>query len=423
MDHIKQTNALSGPGIPLNYVQLDLMAKIGRNPEAAHFYDAVFLFVVADGTDPRTIRRDLELLWRRHESLRLAYDPGSGTLVELDDSEASIPPLEHRANLDEIRQLARDVRYGYPLPCAPLFRARLIADSTQTYLILAIHHLIYDGWSLGVLWRDLKAIHEATVGTDGEAIVEPAPRASTLTASQHAAWASVGDEALSHWRRELEDYRPPLLAQPVSPDRPEPAAYEMRTNTFRLSEKAFRAAQGLAREARTPLFTALAATSALALSRVTGDRDWLIGTDTANREVRATREVLGFLVSTRVVRLRVQEGPVSAVMAELSAGLKRSRPYAAIPFEKIAMECGDPALLKINQAHRIMVAPEAVGLRELSIDEPAPRYWRRFLWAWQPSHKDVDYSLVSRSDVVDEAVVRDLALEVERILGVPSLPG
>ncbi|MEU8834417.1 condensation domain-containing protein [Streptomyces sp. NPDC051639] len=399
-------------------MQLDLMAKIGRHPEAAHFYDALFLFRVADGTDVIALRRALELLWRRHESLRLAYDPGSATLVELDDSEASIPPLEYRANLDEVRQFARDVRYGYPLPRAPLFRARLVADSTQTYLVLAIHHLIYDGWSLGVLWRDLKAIHEAAVGADGETIVEPAPRASPLAAGQYAAWASLGEEALSHWRRELQGYRPPLLAQSVSPNGPGPAAYEMRTDAFRLSEKAFHAAKGLAREARTSLFTALAATSTLALSRVTGDRDWLIGTDTANREASATREILGFLVSTRVVRLRVQEGAVSAVIAELSAGLKRSQPYAAIPFEKIAMECGHPALLKINQAHRIADTPEAMGLRELSIDEPAPRYWRRLLWAWQPSHKDVAYSLISQSDVVDEAVVRDIALEVERVLGV-----
>jgi hypothetical protein len=403
---------------PLSYVQLDQLAKIGRHPEAAHFYDAVFLYVVADGTDPGTLRRSLELLWRRHESLRLAYDPGSGTLVELDDSRASIPPLEHRADLDEVRQLARDLRYGYPLPAGPLFRARLVADSTQTYLILAVHHLIYDGWSLGVLWRDLKAMHEAVVGTQGEATVEPAPRASDLTTGQHAAWASIGEEALRHWRRELEGYRPPLLAQPVPPGGPRPPAYEVRTNEFRLSEQAFRAAQGLAREARAPLFTALAATSVLALSRVTGDRDWLIGTDTANREARATREVLGFLVSTRVVRVSVQEDAVSAVIAELSAGLKRSQPYAAIPFEKIAMECGDPPLIKINQAHQLTATPETLGLRELPIDESAPRYWRRLLWSWQPSRSDVDYSLISRSDVVDEAVVRDLALEAEHILSV-----
>ncbi len=294
--------------------------------------------------DEPALRKALGKLVARHVSLRLvfpahdgkprarilaAYDP-----LNLTDL-STFPEADRQAEAQRLSQA--HAAQPFDLAHGPLLRLHLLRlDEDRHWLLFAMHHIISDGWSLGVLARDLSALYaEENRGAEGE-IPEIAIQYPDYSAWQRA-WlrSDVLDEQASYWEQQLAD-APTALEMPT--DRPRPPRLSYRGALHRrplepsLAERVreFSSAHGC-----TVFMTLLTAFNAL-LSRQSGQTDIVVGTPVANRRHQETEELIGLFVNTLAIRTRLEDQPSFADLARqarrtcLDAFLHQDLPFDSL---------------------------------------------------------------------------------------------
>ncbi|HVR96291.1 MAG TPA: amino acid adenylation domain-containing protein, partial [Thermoanaerobaculia bacterium] len=309
---------------------------------------------------PEALARSLAAIARRHDSLRTTFFNGPEGLRQ-----RIAPPSSSRASEDlslplaDLSALPRDrrekearrltdaeAREPFDLGSGPLWRARLLRLEREEHrLLLTFHHVVVDGWSLGLLERELAERYPAYAGEAGAAppAAEPEP---VLQYSDFVAWQRrwLDREALAphlaYWRERLAGV-PPVLDLPA--DRPRPARPDFRGAARYLPlppELARRVKELGQREGTTLFMTAFAAFAAL-LARYTGRTDLLVGSPAANRHTPGTGGIFGFFVGILPFRLDLSGDPT---FREL---LRRARESALgayahqdLPFERLVDDLG-----------------------------------------------------------------------------------
>ena len=298
--------------------------------------------------DGIALRRALDEVVRRHEILRTTYavvDARPVIVIHppavLDVPETSLTtlPIEQRASAARA-EIAAEAQRPFDLATGPLFRARVLVLGEEDHvLLLAMHHIVTDGWSLGVLDREIAALYGAF--SRGEA--SPLPDLPVQYAD-YAAWqrswlsGDVLTASLSYWKDHVAG-APRALELPT--DRPRPPV-----QTYRGARVGFVAPEGLAqatlafsrREGTTLFMTLLAAFDAL-LHRWTGQSDVVVGAPIANRTRAETEGLIGFFVNTAVLRARI---PADLTFRGLLAQVKETclgaYAYQDMPFERLVQE-------------------------------------------------------------------------------------
>ncbi|WP_188051873.1 non-ribosomal peptide synthetase [Azospirillum sp. Sh1] len=302
--------------------------------------------------DAAALETALNAVVARHEILRTAYPERDEEPAAIAAPALSIPlPLEDLSGLppEERESCARareeeHARTPFDLAAGPLLRARLLRMDADTHrLLFAMHHMIADGWSVGVLCRDLAAAYRAARA--GEAPDWPP---LPVQYADYAVWQRtlLSGERLAReiafWRDGLAG-APTVLALPT--DRPRPAIASTRGDSLRLRLDAgllARVEDWARRRGATPFMALLAAFNAM-LHRETGANDLLVGTDTAGRPDRALEGLIGFFVNVVPLRSRLEPG------VSFDALLDRTRQTAldafdhdALPFDRIVEAVGVP---------------------------------------------------------------------------------
>jgi hypothetical protein len=407
---------------PLSWNQRDLLIKMNQHPPCAEYYDNVSVYRVPAETDPESLRRALLMVWGRHEALRLAYSEvgSTGSVTVRADPGLAVPEVTRGRSEGEVLAEAHRFHFGVPLPDGvPLFRACVFSTPDGALLILALHHLIYDRWSLTLLWRDLSAalqmVRDDVADEERDRLTTPAPSALDFAVGQESAWENEGKAALAHWTKELAGYRTSGLAAVLqSADRA--ASYEATMRRFDLSAAASRGAVNLARAARTSVFNVELAASALALAAVTGQDDWLIGTDVANRQSPDDRETFGFLALTQATVARTKDCGVDVLAQNIAGSFADTRRFSSIAFERIAEHVDPPGIVKVVHRREERIGASLAGLEEMPIAADTWRYWRNFGWIWFSHGSTASHAMMYRTDVVPDDVIERLAIEVDRVL-------
>jgi amino acid adenylation domain-containing protein len=268
--------------------------------------------------DLDALARSLTEIVRRHESLRTVFPTAAGEPYQLvrPPHVVEVPLLDLTALRPEEREpqaktlAVASGRRPFDLVRGPLFRAQVLRlDEEDHVLLVEMHHIASDGWSLGVLVRELGALYEAFL--DGR----PSPLAELpIQYADFAVWqrqvleGELGARQRAYWMRQLAG-SPPLLGLPI--DRPRPA-----TQTFvgALHVSAVPAdiaggVRALGRRRGATLFMTLLAAFEVLLHRYTGQTDILVGTPVANRSRIETEGLIGFLVNTLVLRTDLADAP------------------------------------------------------------------------------------------------------------------
>jgi amino acid adenylation domain-containing protein len=364
---------------PMSYAQQRLWFLDRLVPGSA-FYNLHEVYKVAGPLDARALEAALGEVVKRHEILRTTFAEKAGRLVQVVSLETR--PTLHFFNLEgvsegpeaEAARLAKeDAARPFDLSRGPLMRATLLRLGCEDHrLMLALHHIVTDGWSMGVLMRELLTAYRALA--DGEAA--PLPRLAWQYAD-FAHWQQEwlrGDaleEELSYWRERL-GAAPPALALPT--DRPRPAAQSFRGATYRftLPEALARGLSDVGRrEGATSFMTLLAAFYAL-LFRYTGQEDLLVGTPVANRGRAEFEGLVGLFVNTLVLRARAAG---SFGFRELLRHVREvclgAYAHQDVPFEKLVEELHPERSLSHNPLFQVMFTadiakggaqPDACGL-------------------------------------------------------------
>ena len=254
--------------------------------------------------DQRALRRALNEVVRRHEALRTTFVSDRGRLRQLISPELSFDLPVVRAAESELERLLREeAEKPFDLVCGPLFRGRLVKfDERDHLLIMSIHHIISDGWSNGLLVKDLGKFY-ATFQTGKPTELPELPFQFADFAEWQLERIAAGDFdwQRGYWRRQLEGNLP-VLDLPT--DRPRlrsgMRAVGMRHCIFP-RELDRRAKTFAAEESASPFMLYLAIWELL-LHRYTGQNDFLVTSPSANRDRQEFESVVGLFVNPLLLR-------------------------------------------------------------------------------------------------------------------------
>ncbi|HEX8211012.1 MAG TPA: condensation domain-containing protein, partial [Longimicrobium sp.] len=236
--------------------------------------------------------------------------------------------------------LADEAWRPFDLARGPLARAALLRLSEDEHVLaLNVHHSAGDGWSWGILFRDLSAAYEAALRGDAPRLPPPALQYADFAAWQRG-WLTgeVLDAQLGWWRERLAG-APPLLELPIDRPRPLVPGEAGRTHALALSEDTTRALRALSRSQGATLFMTLLAGWQLLLSRYSGQDDVSVGTPVAGRTRLETEGLIGFFVNTLVLRTDLSGAPgFRALLGRVREGALGAFQHQDIPFEKLVEE-------------------------------------------------------------------------------------
>jgi amino acid adenylation domain-containing protein len=341
----------SGPGlmprpkiIPLSYAQQRLWFmeqwEAGKSPGLYNIPEAWWL----EGTLERNrLQYACNCLIARHEALRTAFvstdglprqEIRSGISVELpviDLQHLPVSEARERA-LAEAAALAGE---GFDLTKPPLLRTALYRiDNSLHLLVLVIHHIVSDGWSMGVLGRELGMFYN---GRENELPPVPMQYADYTLWQREQLQGTVLEKHLAYWRRQLDGLIPPELPS----DRPRPAVQSYRGSRcpMKLSPALTAALKSICRQEQVTLYMLLLAAFQVLLARHSGQKDVAVGTPLAGRDRFELEGLIGFFVNTLVIRTDLGGNPsFRELLARVRETVLDAHAHQFIPFEKIVEE-------------------------------------------------------------------------------------
>ena len=299
---------------PLTPAQQGMWFQQQRDPGNTAYNIPLAFCLHGEAVDPAPIVRDcLAAVVARHDALRTVFLPGDDgvmqevlTAVDVHLGSRVMPALaEGEAWADAVPAMSRaQAAAPFDLACAPLFRFDLVRVAPDLHILLAtFHHIVMDGWSIGVFLNDFA---QAFIGLidGGEPAFAPLPlayRDYVHEQRSHAASATSAED-LDYWVRRLRD-APTTLSLPVEFARPKLPRHRGATFEFRFPTDVSRRLGSLsAARGATPFMGALASFHALLL-RLSGQSDMTIGVSTANRGDRRTWPMLGLFSDVLPIRL------------------------------------------------------------------------------------------------------------------------
>ncbi len=294
--------------------------------------------------DVGALERALREVVRRHEVLRTAIVAVDGRPVPVVHDAAELRLAVVRcdgpsAEEDAAREADAEACRPFDLAAGGPFRATLLVLGADRYrLLLTLHHVVSDAWSLGVLYRELEALY----GAFSRGAPSPLPDLP-LQYGDHAAWqrawleGAVLARELAYWRARLA-HAPRALDLPADRPRPPSPSHRGGRASFALPEGLVRAVKDLSRrEGATPFMTLLAAFVAL-LHRTTAQTDVVVGAPTAGRTRVETEGLIGFFVNMLVLRTEVDaELPFRELLARVKATCLGAFAHQEVPFEQLVL--------------------------------------------------------------------------------------
>src|SRR6185312_9313423 len=298
--------------------------------------------------DEQALGRSLDEMGRRHEVLRTRFEAVAGRPVQI-----LVPHLELRLEIEDLRLLPGGEREGavarrfaavsgtaFDLRRAPLLRAILLRLSERDHvLILVMHHIVSDGWSMGVLVRELGALYEGyREGRDSGLAELPVQYGDFAVWQRRWLQGPALRRQLDYWREQL-DGAPAEIEDLVDRPRPEVLSGRRDARRFKIEEELYEGLKRLTRHEGASLFMVLLGLWQFLLWRYSGQGDVVVGTPIANRNRRELEGLIGFFVNTLVLRTDVAgAGSFRDLLARVREVTLGAYAHQDLPFEKLVEE-------------------------------------------------------------------------------------
>ena len=376
--------------LPLSFAQERLWFLDQLAPGSAA-YNIPLPVRVLGALEPAVLAAVLGEVVRRHEVLRTAFAVVTGRPVEIIAPSpaaagfglalADLGGLAEAAREAEAARLAvADAERPFDLATGPMLRAILLRLGLGAHtLLLTLHHIAADGWSMGVLTREVAALYPAFAAGRPSPLPElPVQYADFALWQRGWLTGEVLADQLAYWRGRLSG-APALLELPV--DRQRPAVSRGRSGqlAFHLPPAASSGLKSWASRQPVTLFMAALAAYAALLARWTGREDLSIGVPIAGRTRRETEGLIGFFVNTLVLRLDVSGAPsFGALLDQVRAVTLEAYAHQDVPFERLVEELAPErslshaplfqVMLNLNNAPLGRLALEGLALEPVEVD-------------------------------------------------------
>jgi len=346
--------------LPLSYAQQRLWFLDQLEPGSTT-YNLSIAFRLTGVLDVTALEKSLDEIVRRHEILRTVFPAKDGQPAQVIVSALplTLPVVDLRAIPDTIREAdaqqraTAESRQSFDLAQGPLWSVKLLrlADEEHVFL-LNMHHIIFDGWSFDVLFRELTALY--TAFSNGKP--SPLP-VLPLQYCDFALWqrmwlrGAMLEAQLTYWKQQLGGNLP-LLELPTDRPRPPLQSYRGACQSLVLPQYLTEALKALSRQEGVTLFMTLLAAFKTLLYRYTGQEDLLIGTPIAGRTRVKAEALIGFFVNTLVLRTSMRGNPrFRELLRKVRQVALDAYDHQDLPFEKLV----DELLLERSPSHAPLV--------------------------------------------------------------------
>ncbi|MFL5357614.1 amino acid adenylation domain-containing protein, partial [Archangium sp.] len=365
-----------GEAVPLSFAQQRLWFLDQLEPGSPLYNLAVALRL--DGPlDVSALERSFGEILRRHEVLRTTIASGEGGPVQVISPAAPVVlspvdlrelPVSERESA-ALRRAREEAQKPFDLAGGPLLRVVLLKLEDQSHLlVVAVHHVVFDGSSMGVMIREASALYEAFTKGQPSALPE-----LPIQYADYAAWqrrwlqGEALEAQLSYWKKQL-DGASRALELPTDHPRPPTQSFRGATVPVRLPRELSQSLAALSQhEGVTPFMTLLAAFQTL-LHRYSGQDDLCVGSPIAGRDRAAMEGLIGFFVNTLVHRTRLSGNPT---FRELLGRVKETAlgayAHQDLPFEKLVEELRPERDLSRTPLFQVMFSLQPDSLPELKL--------------------------------------------------------
>ncbi len=332
---------------PLSFAEERLWFLDQWEPNSA-LYNIPFGIRLHGVLNLNALQQTLDAIVRRHETLRTRFEVEEGRPWQVVGPPASlVVPLEDLSGLaeEEREPAARRIcetesRRPFDLKQHPLLRAKLIRlQPTEHLLFLNAHHIVSDGWSVGVFLQEWRTLYAAFA----EGKPSPLPELA-IQYGDYAVWqrqwlqGDVLTKQLDYWRKQLAG-APPLLELPSDRPRPAKPTYRGAELSQKISAALAEELSAFNRRENVTLFMTLLTTFHVLLHRYSGQEDISVGTPIAGRNQAEVEELIGFFANTLVMRGDLSGDPTCrtalARMREVAYG---AYAHQDVPFERLVQE-------------------------------------------------------------------------------------
>lgn len=329
--------------LPLSYAQQRLwfLAQMGGVSRAYHIPVGLKL---KGELNSAALRYALDRIVARHESLRTIF-----TTVNDEPRQQILSPDKSRFHLIEhdLRSSTSPAEYNslveletttaFNLKVGPLIRSRLLRQSDDEYtLLVTMHHLVSDGWSVTVLLNELSAFYGAFIHKQQD----PLPKFE-VQYGDYVLWQrqwmdrETLQQKAEYWKGVLRG-APQLLEIPADHPRPSQQSFSGACLNLVLDENMTAGLKQLGRRHGTTLYMTLLAGWAVLLARLSGQQEVVIGTPVANRTLPQVENLIGFFVNTLALRMNVADSPtVSELLKRVREQALAAQPHQDFPFEQV----------------------------------------------------------------------------------------
>ena len=370
---------------PMSFAQQRLWF-LDRLSPGNPFYNVVASIRHRGRFDSGAFERAVNAVVERHEALRTAFCLTDGEPMQvvsprlhiaLEQADLSRLPADRREP-EAIRVTLRERERPYDLTRGPLVRAKVLRLGPNDHVILlGLHHIVADGWSLGLLSSELSGFYESCV-RGRELRLPPLD----IQYADFAAWqrqrlsGSRLEEQLDYWRLQLADL--PELSLPTDRQRPAVQTHAGADLAFNLDQDVVDGITAAARPSGATLFMALLAAWAAVLGRWCDQDEVVIGAPIAGRDRAQLEQLIGFFVNTVVLRLDLGGAPAFDEMVERVRDVALDAfAHSEIPFERLVEDLAPQRDLSRNPLFQVTfqlfdspTAPDAVAAHQ-QLDVPA----------------------------------------------------
>jgi len=333
--------------LPLSFPQQRLWFLDQLNPGSS-FYNIAYAIHLEGTLDVAALIASLNAIIQRHEILRTTFNRRNGEPVQvitkvspLEVPLIDLQPLEENQRRTTAARLAtEEAKKPYDLAHGPLLRATLLRlQPTEHVLLLGMHHIIADGWSMAVLIKEMVTLY-AAFRSGKSSPLPPLP----IQYADFALWqrehlqGRALDRLLSYWKQRLGP-TPPVLELPSDRPRPAVQSFNGATIWFELPHSLYEQLKNLCQQQGVTLFMCLLAAFKILLHRYSSQSDICVGTPVANRNRAETEELIGFFVNTLALRSDLSGDPTFQELLErIRETAMGAFEHQDLPFEKLVEE-------------------------------------------------------------------------------------
>ncbi len=369
-----------GP-LPLSFAQQRLWL-IDQLEPGSPLYNMPVALRVEGPLDGAVLTLCLGEVVRRHEALRTVFatvEGREGIPVQVVQpaqafalSAVDLSGLpESRREADALALAGEEAGRPFDLGRGPLMRCSLLRLAERDHVaVLTLHHIVSDGWSMGLLVREVAALYAALAAGRPSPLPElPVQYADFALWQRSWLHGEVLENEIAWWRRQLAGL-PPLLELPT--DRPRPAAQSFRgaTRPVWLPAELVRQAEALGRREGATLFMVLLAGFQALLARYSGQDDLAVGSPVAGRNRVETEGLIGFFVNTLILRGDLAGTPTfRELLGRVREAALAAHTHQDVPFEKLVDELAPQRSLAHAPLFQVMLVLQNAPVTSLEIED------------------------------------------------------